>query len=137
MRLKYILKSPVQLRFLALILLAILVPLFAVGGCLYYLVFQIMAEQLAMPESIAQNLIPVLHKINFFLALGLPPVVILIFVLAIFLTHRLAGPLDRLERNLKRISEGDYSVRLRLRKKDDLKRIADMMDKIVERLEKK
>lgn len=136
MRFKYILKNQLQLKLLALILLSILIPLFVVGGCLYYLMFQIMAEQLAIPESIAQNLTPVLHKINFLLLIGLPPVLILIFILTVVLTHRLVGPLTRLERNLTKISEGDYSVRLRLRKDDDLKPLAEIINKIIDKLEK-
>jgi len=137
MRLKYILNSQLQMKFLLLILLCILIPLFAVGGCLYYLIFQILAEQLGIPESIAANLIPVLNKINFLLLVGLPPVLVLIFILAIILTHRLIGPLNRLERDLKRISEGDYSVRLKLRKNDDLRPIADTINTIIDRLERK
>lgn len=137
MRLKYILKSHLQLKLLALILLSILIPLFTVGGCLYYVMFQVMAEQLGIPESIAQNLIPVLHKINFLLLVGLPPVLILIFILAIVLTHRLVGPLERLERDLEKISVGNYSVRLKLRKKDDLKPLADTINKIIDKLERR
>jgi methyl-accepting chemotaxis protein len=133
----YITKNQLQLKFLALILLSILVPLFLVGGCLYYLIFQILAEQLGIPESIAQNLVPVLHKMNFLLILGLPPVLILIFFLATVLTHRLIGPITRLERELKRISEGDYSVRLKLRKGDDLLPMVNIINRIVDKLKAK
>jgi len=96
-----------------------------------------MAEQLAIPESIAYNLIPVLHKINFLLLIGLPPIVILLFIWGVVLTHRLIGPLNRLENDLKEISEGDYSVRLKMRKDDDLRPIADTINKIIHKLEKK
>ena len=137
MRFKFIIRHGLQRKFLALILLSIMVPLFVVGGCLYYFIFQIMAEQLAIPESIAQNLVPVLHKINFLLALSLPPVIVLIFVLAIVLTHRVAGPLERLENDLKKISEGDYSVRLKIRKDDDLRPMAEVINQIVDKLERK
>ena len=137
MRLKYIMRNKLQLKFLALILLSILIPLFIVGGCLYYVMFQIMAEQLGIPESIAANLIPVLNKINLLLLLALPLVLILIFFVAIFLTHRLVGPLDRLERDLVKIASGDYSVRLTLRKDDDLKPMSEIINKIVNKLEKK
>lgn len=134
MRFKFITRNPLQRKYLTLILLSILVPLFIVGGCLYYLIFQIMAEQLAIPESIAYNLIPVLQKINFLLLIGLPPIIILLFVWGALLTHRLIGPLNRLEEDLKKISRGDYSVRLTLRKDDDLKPIADVVNAIIDKL---
>ncbi len=137
MRLRFITKNPLQRKYLMLILFTTLLPLVVVAGCVYYLRSQVMAEQLAIPESIAYNLMPVLHKINFLLLIGLPPIVILLFVWGIVLTHRLIGPLNRLENDLREISEGNYSVRLKLRKDDDLRPIADTINKIIDKLEKK
>ncbi len=130
-------KNPLQFKYLMLILLSMLLPLFVVAGCLYYLMFQIMAEQLAIPEAIAYNLLPVLNRINFLLLVGIPPIIILLFIWGAMLTHRLIGPLERLEDDLKRISGGDYSVRLKLRKDDDLRPIADAVNDIIDRLEKR
>lgn len=137
MRLKFITGNPLQSKFLALILLSILLPLFVVGGCLYYLIFQVMAEQLAIPESIAYNLIPVLHKINFLLIVGLPPIVIVLFMWGVTLSHKLCGPLRRLENDLRKISDGDPNIRLKIRKDDDLRPLADVINKIIDKLERK
>lgn len=137
MRLKVITGHPAQFKYFALIFLSIMLPLLIVSGCLYYLIFQIMAEQLAIPESIAYNLIPVLEKINFLLIVGIPPIVILLFVWGVILTHRLLGPLRRLEEDLKKISNGDYSVRLKIRKDDDLHPLAKAINKIIDKLERK
>jgi len=137
MRLKFIKPNTLQLKFLVYTFFSILIPLFLVAGCLYYLIFQIMAEQLAIPESIAYNLLPVLNRINFLLLVGLPPVVIILFVWGVILTHRFVGPLERLEEDLKKISKGDYSIRVQIRKDDDLRPIADVINDIVRKLEKK
>ena len=134
---RYFTKNPLQFKFLILILLSIIVPLFIVAGCLYYLIFQIMAEQLAIPEVIAYNLIPVVQKINFLLIIGVPPMIVLIFIWGAMLTHRLIGPLERLEDDLKKIASGDYSIRLQLRKDDDLRPVADVINKIIHKLEGK
>ena len=119
----------------------ILIGLFFLLGCAQQPVkpqlLKSMAEQLAIPESIAYNLIPVVKKINFLLLVGIPPLMILLFIWGVILTHRLIGPLERLEKDLKKISEGDYSIRLKIRKNDDLYPIADVINKIVDRLEKK
>ena len=136
MRIKYVSTNPLQLKFLALILLSILVPLFLVSGCLYYLTFQIMAEQLAIPESIAYNLMPVLQKINFLLLMGLPPVIIILLVWGAILSHRLIGPLERLEDDLKKISEGDYAIRLKIRTDDDLRPVVNVINDIIDKLER-
>jgi len=137
MRIRFLTKNPLQVKYLALILASILLPLFIAGGCLYYLIFQIMAEQLAIPESIAYNLFPVVERINFLLLLGIPPIVILLFIWGAVLSHKMIGPLERLEDDLRKISDGDYSVRLQIRKDDDLRPIADAVNKIIEKLERK
>lgn len=137
MRLRFVTKNPIQRKYLVLILLSIILPLLIVGGCLYYLIFQIMAEQLAIPESIACNLIPVVNKINFLLIVGMPPIMVLLFILGAILTHKLVGPLERLQKDLKKISEGDYSIRLKIRKDDGLYPLANVINKIIDLLEKK
>ncbi len=137
MRIRFITKNPLQTKYLALIFVSILLPVFIVGGCLYYLLFQIMAEQLAIPESIAYNLFPVVERINFLLLVGVPPIVILLFIWGAVLSHKMIGPLERLENDLKKISEGDYSMRLRIRKDDDLRPIADVINRIIDKLERK
>ena len=136
-RFRLIRKNALQIRFLLLILISITIPLFLVGGLLYYLIFQIMAEQLGIPESIAYNLIPVLERINFLIIVSLPPLILLLVVWAAVLTHRLIGPLERLEYDLKKISEGDYSIRLKIRKDDDLRPIANVINKIIDKIQKK
>ena len=137
MRSRFITGNPFQFKYFALILLSTILPLLVVMGCLYYLVFQIMAEQLAIPESIAYNLIPVVKRINFLLIVGMPPIIILLFIWGAILTHRLIGPLARLEKDLKKISSGAYSARLKIRKDDDLRPLADAINKVIDKLEKK
>lgn len=137
MRLRFVTKNPLQLKYLALILSSIMLPLLIVAGCLYYLIFQVMAEQLAIPESIAYNLIPVVEKINFLLVVGIPPIIVLLFIWAVILTHRLMGPLARLQEDLEKISDGDYSIRLKIRKDDDLRFLVNVINKIIDKLEKR
>ena len=67
--------------------------------------------------------------------------VILILWRILILSHRLAGPIYRLEKDLQDIAKGNFSMRIRFRKKDELKSIAEginkILDEIENRLEKK
>lgn len=54
---------------------------------------------------------------------------------SIFLTHRLAGPLYRLEKCAKELSEGNLSIRIRLRKRDELQELARLLDETVVNLD--
>jgi signal transduction histidine kinase len=121
---------------MALLLVSIIVPTIFVGGCLYYLMFNIMAEQLGIPESIAYHLLPVVDKINMILLIAVPPATLVIIWWGVVLSHRFAGPMERLERELKAIYEsGDYSKRIHLRKSDDVHQIAVAINRILEKAE--
>jgi methyl-accepting chemotaxis protein len=50
----------------------------------------------------------------------------------IYITHRLAGPIYRIEKTSREIAEGDLTRRIRLRENDDLKPIADLLSKVIE-----
>lgn len=58
----------------------------------------------------------------------------LIVVLCLIFSHFIAGPLYRIQEAMKAVGEGDFSVRLRFRRLDELKRLGaafnDMMDQL-------
>lgn len=114
-----------------------IIPTVFVGGCLYYLIFTVMAEQIALPDMIARDLLPVIQNINYTLALGLPVVFVILLTWAVILSYRFVAPLERLEEDIAAIDEGDYSVRLEINKDHDLSPIADVINDLVDQLEKK
>jgi methyl-accepting chemotaxis protein len=46
----------------------------------------------------------------------------------IFVSHRIAGPLYRLEKEIRRVGEGDLSVRVALRRKDQIGELAQALN---------
>ena len=138
LRTKYLTGSRIQLHYLALLMVSSIVPLVFSTACLYYLVFKIMAEQLGIPEYIALNLFPVIHKINMILLIGMPPLFLIVILWGIMLSHRFAGPIERLQRELKRIAHHrDYKIRIHVRQGDDIKPIADGINELLDSIEKK
>lgn len=137
-RKKILTNKRVQLKYLMLLIVSMAVPLLFAIGCLYYLIFTIMAEQLGIPESIAYNLFPVVKKINAVLAIGLPPLFLLLIWWGAVLSHRIAGPLQRVEKELNKITHShDFSHRIHLRKSDDVKPITDAINKLLDSLHRK
>ncbi|MBN8217793.1 MAG: methyl-accepting chemotaxis protein [Spirochaetes bacterium] len=49
----------------------------------------------------------------------------------LFYTHRIAGPLFRLKRTLAELRAGDLRVRVQLRRRDDLKDLADGLNDVI------
>ncbi|MCM8760782.1 MAG: hypothetical protein NC938_00465 [Candidatus Omnitrophica bacterium] len=137
-RTKYLTGSRIQMRYLGLLMISMIIPMIFLGGCLYYLIFTLLAEQIGIPEYIAHNLFPVVNKINLMLLVGVPPLIGILVLWGIVLSHRFAGPLERLEDELKKITEKEnYKHRILLRKRDDVRPIADAVNKLLDKIEEK
>lgn len=135
-RVKWFMKHPVQAKYLLIVILAMLAPTVVIGFCFYHLLFYLLARQMAFPEAIMANLMPVLDKVNALLAVALPIIFGTILWFAMVISHRFAGPIERLERDLDQILEGDYNHKVYMRKKDDLKGVAHRINALVGRIKK-
>lgn len=135
-RKKYFVKKRLQMKYLFFVLLAMVVPTIVCCGALYYFIWQTVASQIAVPEAIAENLIPALYEVNTVLAIAIPVVFIIIIFFAVVISHKIAGPVYRIERELKEISaERDYTRRIKLRTKDELQEITNAINELLEKLD--
>lgn len=76
-------------------------------------------------------------KSSFFVIVSGAVVVTLVSWRVLILSHRLAGPIYRLEKDLQDIARGNFSMRIKFRKKDELKSIAEGINKILDEIEKR
>ena len=124
LRKKLFVNHPLQVRYLSVIVAAMLVPTLVIGLCMYHLVFYLLANEMVFPEAIASNLVPVIDRVNGIMAVTLPAIIAVIFWLGLVLSHRIVGPINRIEHELDRIIKGETHHRIRLRKNDGLMTIA-------------
>ena len=119
---------PIELSYLRLVLFAMLGPALFVTGCLYYLTWQTVAQELALPELIAGSLIPAFRQVNQLILWSMPLMFGGILFFAVRLAHRFAGPLERIETDLETmIKSGNFSKPIRTRRGDTL---APLVEKI-------
>ena len=100
-----------------------------------YLVFG--RETKGIPEAIVMNLMPVIEKINVLLLASLLPLFGMLIFWGALLSHRFCGPLERVEKGLDRILKGNYSIRFRVRKNDDIQGIVEKLNRILDILQSK
>ena len=55
-----------------------------------------------------------------------------VVIMTLFMSHSIAGPLWRIEQTAKAVGSGDVSVRIHLREKDEIRGLADQMNKMAE-----
>ncbi len=129
-------KGPLQRRYLIHSVLMMTIPTALVALCLYVLIFYLVSEQLAVPQTIINTLQPVLIKVNNIVGIGLPIIFGVLFMWAVVISQRFAGPMYRLEKDLEKIAQGDHTLRIRFRKKDQLDSIAEKLNKVLDKLPK-
>lgn len=135
-RKQYFVRGDIQGRYLIMIIISAIVPALVVAGCLYYFMAQLMAQELAFPDAIYAHLVPVLKQIGYIMIIALPIIFVLIFIWGVFISHKFAGPIHRLEEDLAKILSGDLSVRIQFRKKDKLDELATQLNQVLDDLEK-
>lgn len=135
----YLIKTKLQLKYAGIILMFMFVTAWIVGSTVYYTGWLLMGEKLAnvYPQG---RLVSIMRVIDLTLILRLLLLTPLVVLLSIFLSHKIAGPLYRVERFIKGVARGDLSAKLRLRKGDELQELAeainDMTDDLKNRVKK-
>lgn len=65
------------------------------------------------------------------LAIILPVVFVVLAIMVVFISHRIAGPLYRLKQYMEKIENGDYSVTLKFRQNDAIHDVAESFNRMV------
>lgn len=66
-----------------------------------------------------------------------PVVFILMTIAVIFISHRIAGPLQRLKAYMRRVGQGEFNLRLRFRTYDEIHDVADAFNQMVDDLKRR
>lgn len=130
-RRKKFIGTPLQKKLLFLILASAIIPAGIVAACLYYLIFNLLVWQVGIPEVIGYNILPVARKVNLIIGIALPIILWLIWAIALELSHRISGPLLRLEKELDARFLGQKSGRIYLRKNDEFKPLAERINRLI------
>jgi len=59
---------------------------------------------------------------------------IAVVIVSMFLTHRFAGPIYRFEKSIEDMTKGNFNFQIRLRKKDEGKELAQMINQLIDTL---
>ncbi len=89
----------------------------------------------APPESLAV-LNGIIGQVTLMACLGMTLMGLLSLVLWIVYSHRIFGPVVPLRRQIESLRAGNYDVRIRLRRNDEFKDLAEELNKLAEHLKK-
>lgn len=129
---------PFQRRYAIWVGLLIFVTTLLVYGVAFLSHYAAPVSKLAHPATLEERRVASQQ----FIALaetGGPALVILIFgaaLLSLYLTHRLAGPLYRLEQSARELVQGNLSLRIKFRSGDELHGLAGTANEAIHTIEK-
>ena len=128
-RRQWIVNRPFQYRFTAVLLLVLCVLTVTALGGVYFALWTILRVFELLNDAVTVSL---------FTTVGLCVVLEFLIIapavawFGILLTHRVAGPLVRIQSTLTKMCAGDFDVHLTLRKGDALTELADTINRLAE-----
>ena len=135
-RRRLIVRKRFQLRYAALIFSAILLSALVSGYTIYYNLWLLLGEKLSnvYPQG---RLVDIFRSVNIRLTINMVLVSVACIGISIVTSHKIAGPVHRIIKFLKDVTESsNYSQRITLRKKDELKDLAEAINNLVDKLDK-
>jgi methyl-accepting chemotaxis protein len=130
-RKQYIVAAKFQLKYVGLILAMVFLTGILCSYVVYYTSMLLLGDKLAnvYPQG---RLISIVNTVNARIILSLLLITPLIVVIGIYASHKIAGPIYRIEKFLKSMASGELSKPLTLRKNDELVPLADGINNVVE-----
>ena len=62
-------------------------------------------------------------------------IMLLLIIVGIFLTHRMAGPIFRVQADIDKVLSGEKNVRVKFRRHDAFPELAEKVNKLIERID--
>ncbi|HDP16272.1 MAG TPA: methyl-accepting chemotaxis protein [Candidatus Omnitrophica bacterium] len=130
----YIIKKGLQFRYIGIVFALAFLASMVTGYTVFATGWTLLGEKLAnvYPQG---RLVYVFRATNIALIRNLLFVSPFIFILGLLFSHKIAGPVYRIEKTIYDMSKGNLTLRIRLRKGDELWDLADIINAMTEKLD--
>ncbi|MGM0598416.1 MAG: HAMP domain-containing protein [Candidatus Rifleibacteriota bacterium] len=127
----YLIKTGLQLRYMGIIISTMLMVAFGVGWIIYHTSWSQIANT---PDLTLDKLAMIFDSVNGLLTRWVVVFVFIIAILSIFVSHKIAGPVYRLEETTRIIASGDLTYQVNLRQGDELRDLQEAFNKMSDSL---
>ncbi len=135
-RKQYLVVRGLQLRFTQFVVLFVFLSCLITGLTIFYTTFLMLGERLASvyPQG---RLIQIFRSVHVAFVINLLVILPVIFYCSILFSHRIAGPLPKIYQALKSVGQGNFDVKLVLRRTDELRELADVINEMARNLKER
>ncbi|MCP4649410.1 MAG: methyl-accepting chemotaxis protein [PVC group bacterium] len=130
-RKQLLIQKSLQFKYMMLVLCTILAVTGIIVSTVYFAHKTLIAQQLAGAPSLPD----IFNKINMLLLFEVPIFLVIAAWASIVVSHKVAGPVYRLEKIATKMSKGDLTQYLRLRKDDELKDLGTAFNSVIENMQ--
>lgn len=129
-RTQYFVAKKFQLKYIGLILILVFSTAIMCSYVIYYTMMVTMGDKLAniYPQG---RLVAIVNTVNIRILFSMLLIAPIIIVIGIYASHKIAGPIGRIEKFLDGMAAGDLSFPLSIRRKDELVSLADGINKVL------
>lgn len=127
-----LIKRTLQTKYVILVLSSVLLTVTIVALDFYYVFGKLFVKEFG-----DMNLAPIFKNATILLAAHLSVYLLVVVILSIFISHKFAGPVFRLEKVSEAIAKGDLTARIVLRQGDELFETAEQMNHMIISLREK
>ena len=130
-RKQYLIKKGFQLRFMIIIIAAMLLIALVTSWSIYSALIETLYNQFH-----GENLALIKHAITYKLFIRSLLLIFAIAVLSIFISHRIAGPVYKFENTLKALVRGEKVREIGLRKRDEFYDLAMAINSLIKSMKR-
>ena len=113
----YLIKTGLQLRYMGILVACMLTVAMGVGWIIYHTSWK---QIVNTPDLSLDKLYLIFESVNSQLVWWILAFIVIIAIISIFVSHKIAGPVYRLEESTKLIASGDLTHKVHLRQGDEL-----------------
>lgn len=124
-------KKNLQIRYMMLIILSVLCGLAIMTFELTATLDELFNNYPVLMQPLYDQFLPLAAGFAYKIAIYL----LLVIIISAILSHKMAGPVYRIEQTCKDIAKGDFSQRVRLRQGDQFTELQDEFNKMMDRVE--
>ena len=129
----YLIKTGLQLRYMSMLIVCMLTVAMCVGWIIYHTTWSRIVNT---PDLTLEKLYIIFENVNSNLVWWILAFVVIIAIISLFVSHKIAGPVYRLEESTKLIAAGDLTHKVHLRQGDELFDLQDAFNTMQESLSK-
>ncbi len=134
-RRKYLINRSVQPRYMCMVALFICIISLITGWTVYSNTWYMITERIQGEPELAHILADLNQMLFTRIALVILAGVCVAVVITMFISHRVAGPIFRINKTLEELGEGTLPRKIKLRQRDEFKELSSAVNSVIEKAE--